>query len=237
MRERESGFTLVEILVAVAILVIVVGAVYGAFRAGSQSTTMVEEDADLHQTARVILGRMNSQLSSLHKISGTTESCLTGKSAADTSNPDGLDTLTFTTVSHKPMGSVSQCGDVCTVSYYAKCNSDGSPRGLFGTEDYTLGLKVNDDQIQAQETKISALVIGMKCQYLDPDSSKWVDDWVGKTLPPTAVHIELIMQTKRRNSHPISVYSTIYLPSWSRSTTTTTTSSSAELVASEPLDA
>ena len=66
MRQDKSGFTLIEVLVAAAMLIIVIGAIYGAFRAGSQSSVMIEEDADLHQTARVLLGRINSELYSLY---------------------------------------------------------------------------------------------------------------------------------------------------------------------------
>jgi prepilin-type N-terminal cleavage/methylation domain-containing protein len=240
IRERlhgESGFTLIEILVAVGILVIVIGAVYGAFRAGSQSSMFVEEDADLHQTARVILGRITSELLSVHTISGTTGSCLIGKSASDLNNPDGFDSLQFTTVSHKPSNTPAQYGDVCTVTYSAECANDGTPQGLFLTEDYTLGLQLDADTTSGtstdtstddslQETKISDLVVGMKCQYLDSSTNEWSDDWVGQSVPPSAVHIELILQTKRANSQPISVYSTVYLPSWATSTTTTSTTSS-----------
>lgn len=215
---RNGGFTLVEILVATAMLVIVIGAVYGVFRAANQSSVMVEDNADVYQTARVLLSRITGELSSLHTIAGTQGSSLQGESASDSGNPPGFDTLTFTTVGHQPCVQASQKGDVCTVSYSAQCSQDGSPQGLFVTEDYTLGLRLNAaDKDSLPSTKLSDMVVGMNCKYLDPDSSEWVDDWMSKTTLPTAVRIELIIQPRRKASQPVSVVSTVTLPTWAKS--------------------
>jgi len=214
---NESGFTLVEVLVAVAVLMIVIGAIYGAFRAGNQSSVMVQEDADLHQTARVLLGRMTSELSSVYTLAsvGTSGCAIQGTSAADNGYPAGFDTLTFATLSHQPCCPVSQNGDVCTVTYSAQCTSDGTPTGLFLTEDYTMGLSSAVTSSSALPSmQVSPLVVGMICTYLDPTTNEWQDDWVNQTTLPSAVRIELILQTQRKGAQPISVASTINLKQW-----------------------
>ncbi len=240
MRERRAdsrgrrgssarGFTLVEVLVAVAMLVIVIGAIYAAFRVGNQSSVVVQESADLNQTARVILGRINSELLSMHNLSGQTGSNLQGLNSEDNGEPPLFDKLTFTTVSHQPCGQVGARGDVCTVTYAAECDKEGRAQGMFVTEDYTPDLHLTDTTTQADplpQTRISDLVVGMDCTYLDPDTGEWVDQWVDKTALPTAVRVEIILQSARKGTKPVTVASTTNLPTWANPTTATPASPS-----------
>lgn len=222
LRNRRA-FTLMEVLVAMAIMVIVIGAIYSAFRVGNQSSTAVQESADLNQTARVILGRINKELLSLHNLSGQTGSSLEGINSEDNGEPPFFDKLTFTTVSHDPCGKVGARGDVCTVRYAAECDDDGKAQGLFVTEDYTPDLHLTDTMSQNQslsEVRVSDLVVGMNCTYLDPDTGDWVDSWVDKAALPTAVRVELILKSAREGSQPVTVASTTNLPTWAGQTPT-----------------
>jgi prepilin-type N-terminal cleavage/methylation domain-containing protein len=182
VRRHNSGFTLIEVLVAVAILVIVMGAIYGAFRAGNQSSVFLEENSDLHQTARVILAQISSELSSLHPIPGEQTSDLVGEHTDVAGGSLYFDKLRFTTVSHKPSSKNVIQGDACMVTYSAECTADGEPLGLYIIEDFTPGLHNSQDEIDAlPATRVSDLVVGMDCSYLDPDTSEWVDEWVDKS--------------------------------------------------------
>lgn len=213
VKRHDSGFTLIEVLVAVAILVIVIGAIYGAFRAGNQSSVFLEESSDLHQTTRVILAQISSELSSLHPIPGEQTSDLVGEHTDVASGSLYFDKLRFTTVSHKPSIKNAIQGDACMVTYSAECTADGEPLGLFLIEDFTPGLHNSQEDIDAlPASMVSDLVVGMGCSYLDPDSGEWVDEWVDKTVLPKAVRVELVLQSKRKGSAPITVASTTNIP-------------------------
>jgi prepilin-type N-terminal cleavage/methylation domain-containing protein len=219
-----SGFTLVEVLVAVAMLVIVLGSIYAAFHAGSQSSTMVQESADLNQTARIIQARISSELRSLFNQNGLQGSNIVGEDSADSGLPPHFDNITFTTVSHQPCGKVDVRGDVCTVIYSAECDKEGASLGLYAKEDYTPGLHQTEDYLDSiPATLVSDLVIGMNCTYLDPDTEQWVDSWVDKTAPPTSVRVELILQAHRQGAKPTMVACTTNIPTWGGQQGTTTT--------------
>jgi prepilin-type N-terminal cleavage/methylation domain-containing protein len=185
IRRYDSGFTLVEALVAMAILILIIGAIYGTFRAGSQSNILLGENADLHQTARVLLGRINSELCGIYQAAGSGTSALTGENSDTAGESSSFDTLEFTTVSHKPCKSTDVQGGVCSVAYSVESTKDGASEGLFIKEDFTPGLHLSDDAVEnLPQTRISNLVVGMDCSYLDPDTGEWTEEWVDKASIP-----------------------------------------------------
>jgi len=58
----EYGFTLIEILTAMTLIVIIVSIVYGSFAAGSKTTGLCKDTTALSQKMRGVLDRMSRQL-------------------------------------------------------------------------------------------------------------------------------------------------------------------------------
>ena len=58
----------------------------------------MEDSADLHQTARVLLGRISSESASIHTTAEQQGSSLQGNSASDLGLPPHCDQITFTTL-------------------------------------------------------------------------------------------------------------------------------------------
>jgi type II secretion system protein J len=63
---RNRGFTLLEILIAVAILALVVSSLYGAYSGTLETTEMVERIRDVDQVARLALMQMADDFKSLY---------------------------------------------------------------------------------------------------------------------------------------------------------------------------
>jgi len=61
-----SGFTLLEILIAIAILALVVSSLYGAYSGTMETTEMVESARDVDQAARLALMQIGDDFSSLY---------------------------------------------------------------------------------------------------------------------------------------------------------------------------
>jgi type II secretion system protein J len=210
MRQNRDGFTLVETLVALVILMIVVGAVYGVFRTASQSATLTEERTDVYQTARVLLMQINTELSSGCQLPGSQQSSLTGEDTEGSATADQHDKLTFLTASHRMLSGSGPAGDMCQVTYTVETTPDGEALGLSVVEDSKLGLGESD--VKQEPTILSKLVVGMNCTYLDGDTGEWQDEWTDRTGLPKAVRVELILKPERKGAKPITVASTANLP-------------------------
>jgi type II secretion system protein J len=66
MARRCRGFTLLEILIAIAILALVVSSLYGAYSGTLDTTEMVESIRDVDQVARVALTQMVDDFKSIY---------------------------------------------------------------------------------------------------------------------------------------------------------------------------
>lgn len=94
--EKERAFTLVEIIVSCAILVILMGALYRIFGAGSSAWQKGEARTRMYQNARIILDLMSREIKSAfisrgdpHLVFKGSESFLTFISASHTPDRTG----------------------------------------------------------------------------------------------------------------------------------------------------
>lgn len=223
---NRAGFTLVEMLVAVLIITTVLSAIYGAFRAGTQSTTLLEEHTDINDTARILFDQLNREIDGICRPSGGTSIALVGKSSDSDGNSTGADYLEFTTTDHNPCSSSDIHGDTCTVTYMVKYDNDGTPLGLYLSEDFYPGLHSTDTDTDLPVTRLSDLVVAMSFSYLDSDSEEWADEWVDETNPPAAIRIKLALKPSRKDAKSVIFTETINVPT--RLNTSTSSSSSTD---------
>ncbi|MBN2033369.1 MAG: prepilin-type N-terminal cleavage/methylation domain-containing protein [Deltaproteobacteria bacterium] len=118
-RKNLSGFTLLEVLVSVAILSIIMSAVYSAYTTNVEAIQIARENGQVHQTARVVLDRMTKDLQSAltqtWASSGTTQLKFIG----NIEERDGkrMDRLNFTTLTYLAFSERSPAADLCEVGY------------------------------------------------------------------------------------------------------------------------
>jgi len=65
IRNRERGFTLLELLISITILGLIATLILGAFRIGVRAWEKGEKDVEIHQRERVVLDLVRRQLSSV----------------------------------------------------------------------------------------------------------------------------------------------------------------------------
>ena len=209
MPQARRGFTLVETMVAIVMLMIVIGSIYGVFRGANRSISSTDEIADVYQTARILLIQMNRELCSAYQMPGAKTSSLTGKNTEGGENAPQRDTLTFLTTAHSPVGEAEPAGDVCQVTYAVMSTPSDRPIGLFVDEDFYPGL--DSEAKKQQPTRLSKLVVGLNCKYLDGSTGEWRDEWVDQKEMPRAVRVELALKPEREGAKPITVSSTANL--------------------------
>jgi type II secretion system protein J len=212
VRSGSSGFTLVEVMVAIVMLMIVIGSIYGAFRSANLCASRTEERADVNQTARVLLAQMVSELQSAYQPAGAQEIIFTGEDTEAAESAPQYDTLVFMTTGHHSPSQLQADGDLCRVTYAVQTNADDEPEGFFVQEDFRPGLSMSEDDKGPAPIKLSELVVGLNCKYLDPTTDEWQNEWVDRQEMPRAVRVEMVLKPEREGATPIVVAATANLP-------------------------
>ena len=175
------------------------------------TVSRTEERADLYQTARVLLSQMTSELASAFQPSGAQESSLVGMDTEGSESAPQFDRISILTTARRPELVQGQArgeaaGELCRVTYSVPTTPDGIPLGLFVEQDFRPGLGIGG--APREPIRLSALVAGLNCTYLDAATGEWSNEWVSQEKLPKAVRVELLMKPARKGSKPIMIAST-----------------------------
>ncbi|HKK01512.1 MAG TPA: type II secretion system protein GspJ [Desulfuromonadales bacterium] len=99
MSTRDKGFTLVEILVAIAIIAILLSTVYGIFSSVSKARQKLETEGQTYQLARVIFERLGRELQGAYYVTTNLHSEFAGGLTED-----GRPFLELSTTASTPQG-------------------------------------------------------------------------------------------------------------------------------------
>ncbi len=118
-RKGLRGFTLLEVLVSVAILAIIMAAVYSAYTTNVEAIQIARENGQVQQTARIVLDQMSKDLqSAISELTVPSDKIRLGL-IGKTEEKEGkrLDRVDFTTLTHLVLSSQSPNTDLCEVGY------------------------------------------------------------------------------------------------------------------------
>ena len=132
-QQRETGFTLMEVLVAITILAVVVTTILASFNSVFSTTEVLDESADIYEMAKGCMKRLTSDLESIH----ITQRPLYKPSEFDqppdpyrivTTNSDidgtGIAQLRFTSRAHINLEKSPRKG-IAEIIYYVQAGNDG----------------------------------------------------------------------------------------------------------------
>jgi general secretion pathway protein J len=203
-RRHARGFTLIELMVALAILAIVLSSVYATFYSGVKAMRDRHGVDDAYLVARVVMETITNDLSMAHYRSGIDQGERVTQGFIGSDGEDGeyaRDRLDFTTSSHILVHDGRPETDVVEVSYYIDDTYTDRPL-LVRRED-----PLPDDTIRHGGTLriLAEDVVALNFRYREPDDMpasrtqetrddeseqlEWVDAWNaekhegGKTLP------------------------------------------------------
>jgi general secretion pathway protein J len=133
-QQPDMGFTLMEILVATAILAIVVTTVLASFNAVFSTTEVLDDSADIYAMAKNCLKRMALDLESIHvtqrpiykppELDQPPDPYRFVASAVDTGGTGFAQNLRFTSRAHVGFEKIFRQG-IAEVIYYVKAGDDG----------------------------------------------------------------------------------------------------------------
>jgi general secretion pathway protein J len=188
---RQAGFTLIEILLAVAILAVVLAMVYASFDQTSALAGHVEEVSDQFQGARIAFVKLNDELMSAYGFSKDVTFIGTDALGPDGEDADGL---TFDTL--------------------ARAVPEGRPGSYHSTVTY----RMDGDRLLHQERPefmdpgaagppewpLVEGLAGFRLRFLTK-AGEWKDGWnsdAGDEGLPRAVEVTLLFPAKGAETDP-----------------------------------
>ena len=205
------GFTLLEILIAIAILSIVLSTIYAAYSGTLTVIKELDDDSRAYSMARMTLDRMNRDLSSLQRF----ENGFFLQSQKSTMASREFGSLAFWSAAHLVFGEDELFGSPSSIAYFVKEDKNGG---------FSLWRSDVAETRPSPDQKTDGGVI--ICQNLQAINYKFYDEsgqehnaWDTASLsdtqkgkPPVLVQIELVLANARDVEKPYKFITRIYLP-------------------------
>jgi general secretion pathway protein J len=205
LRSVQSGFTLVEIMLALALMAFLTSLLWGTFAQTAKIKTRIEQAQDRTHTVRVALMRMSREIEmafvSASEPIGSQErrTMFSGISHTD------FDELRFSWFGHLRMRADAAEGDTALVSYFTQ-NDPDNPLLTNLLRRETKRLEAKDLKLVPGETYLLCPAISrLKFAYYDYKQKDWREDWDttkadGQQYLPTQVRISLTVLDERGKS-------------------------------------
>lgn len=199
-----EGFTLLEVLVSMAILVIIVAALYSAYTTNVEAIQIARQNGEIHQVARIVLERMTKDLQSA-LLQGSVPSQNVKLGMLGESREIGgrrADRIDFTTVTHLSRTERGPASDLCEVGYLADEDPEVQTLVLLRRDDFS----VDEDFSQGGSLQeIARNVTEFRVVYLDSqgeETDKWntLEAAAGTGLP-VLVRIRLVLRDELGREH------------------------------------
>ena len=197
--KRRDGFTIIELLIAIAILSIIMSVLYKSFTASTEGIKRAETVDDINSTVRVIFLKLMDDINSAYLDKNNKNTKFVGDSKRDKELPQ--DSLSLTSLSNLRMIKDAKETDLHEIGYYLKEDYNYQRQekklSLFRREKKTIGV---EPVLEGGETyELTDEIAGIGFNYYD--GATWKDKWdsrITKTLP-NAVEVEIILFDADKN--------------------------------------
>jgi general secretion pathway protein J len=196
--QKSNGFTLIEVLLAMAILAVVMTVIYASFSAAGRDVKQAEAIRDETDLARTLISRISDDIANAYVNRNMNSSAritiFDGEKEEVENGSEKIrhDSITLTTLTHwrKPD---SKEMELWEVGYFFKEKPDGSGYTLFRREKRELSKDVPALE-GGDEYEITDNVESLQFRYYD--GFNWTDVWdPSLSKVPTAVEIALTLDT------------------------------------------
>lgn len=193
------GFTLLEIIVAVAITAAIGATIAAAFTSGFRAKELVESEAEQYRGLRTTLDRMVREISAAFVSDRYDVRRYRDQSERPTNFIGSRDRLVFTSLAHQRLYADAKESDQMVVEYSVKTStkkSAHSQQDLMRRENPNV---YGEDKMErgGLEDVLLEDVKRVEFSYWDSDQKDWVNDWdtrklEKKSILPTRVRITLV---------------------------------------------
>lgn len=195
----EQGFTLMEIMVSVAILASMTALVWGSFSITANTKRRVEAIEERYHQIRLGLNRIAREISMAYLSKNDVQGAIKPRTMFISLRNSTADDLTFSGLSHVPLRANAKECDQSVIRYFAAPDPENRSRThLFRRESRRLGGD-RPGEVGPAHAMIEDIV-GLHFQYFDEQLNEWKEGWNTTTLDgqpdrlPTKVRIQLTVR-------------------------------------------
>jgi general secretion pathway protein J len=197
MRRPARGFTLMEVMIAVAITALMGTVVAMAFQTGFNAKEVVEADADRYRMLRTAMNRMVREVGSAYVSDRYDLKRFRDQNDRPSNFVGERDKLLFTTFAHQRLYTDAKESDQAVVEYFVESSNE---RGANGRLDLKRRVNPNVGERMDRGGTTDVLYEGLKSiefSYWDSEKKDWDDEWdtrrtERKSILPTRVRITLV---------------------------------------------
>ncbi len=189
------GFTLLEVLIATAIMAGIVSVIYSSFFTASRNIEQAEKVRDASDLVRTLVSKLSTDIANAYVNSGMNpltifygKMVLSDTGSDSSGNAIHFDELYMTTLTNWRRPGTPET-DLCEVGYYFKQKPDGSGYTLMRREKRELNPAVPALE-GGVEYGLTDRVKGLQFQYYN--GTVWSSNWPSGTTLPSAVQISLL---------------------------------------------
>lgn len=194
MRRSLRGFTLMEVMVAVAITGFIGTLVAMAFQTGFRTKEVIEEEAERYRMVRVAMNRMAREIGSAFVSDRYDTKRFRDQNDRPTNFIGESDRLLFTTLAHQRLYTDSKESDQAVVEYFVETSTE---KGAKGRQDLKRRVNPNIGDRMDRGGTTDVLFEGVKkleFEYWDSERKEWDDEWdtrrvEQKSILPTRVRV------------------------------------------------
>ncbi len=222
-QKRVHGFTLLEVLVAIAVLAVLSMLLYGAFAGMKRTKEGVERINDRHREARMAMARMVRELQSAYLSAHEPVPPTRPVQRTVFKGSSGIpgDRIDFVAFAHRRLDRDSRESDQCEISYYLASNPDKpGVVDLLRRESALIDLDPeHGGRLEVLATDVDLFDVA----FLEPLTIQWLESWDSTQVTgqlgrlPTQVRITLVLNGGKRASRgraqaPIKLMTKVALP-------------------------
>jgi type II secretion system protein J len=160
------GFTLMEMVISIALMTLILGAGYACLRSGILSQNLIHQRTDAFQNARVALNLIASDLRAACRLSSEFEFLGMSREIG----ADEADNLDFATRRYSPQASGE--ADFCETSYFLRKSPRSGLLTLFRRRDASPD---RDPLAGGVEEPLAEGIKSLRLEYYD--GYEWFDEW------------------------------------------------------------
>ena len=173
---REAGFTLLEVMISVAIVVGMATIVWGSFSITSKIKTRVEEVEDRYHGIRLAMNRMAREISMAYLSKNDQMGTQYPRTMFISKRESKVDQMTFSHLAHLRMKENAKESDQGIIRYYESPDPDNNDKtNLMRREQHRLGVQKPGEEgpafIMLEDIE------ELHFEFFDEQANEWKESW------------------------------------------------------------